>query len=409
VTKAIKLTDKEVERQVALLTRGCEALYTQEELCARLRVGAESGRQLRIKYGMDPTAPDIHLGHTVQLRMLRRFQDLGHVVVLIIGDYTARIGDPSGRDAARPVLTPDQVDQNARTYLDQAGLVLDTNPDRLEVRRNSEWFGELSFVDVLKLTGQATVQQMIARENFRKRLDEGREIAVTELLYPLMQAYDSVKIDADVEFGGSDQTFNCLMGRDLMAKGQLPRQVVIITPILVGLDGVEKMSKSKGNYIGLTDEPNDMFGKVMSIPDTLMENYFTLLTDLPAEQIRALTDADQTHPRRAKAALAGMIVESCHGKDQAHAAAAEFDRVFSQRNVPTDMPELALSPGKINIVDLVMTAGFAPSKGAARRLIAQNAVSIDGDKITDIAAAVEPASGQILRVGKRKFARFTVG
>jgi tyrosyl-tRNA synthetase len=252
-----------IDEQLPLLKRTTEAIYSEAELDQRLR----SGKQLRVKYGMDPTAPDIHLGHTVQLRLLRQFQDAGHKVILLIGDYTAKIGDPSGRDSTRPVLDDDTIAANATTYLDQAGHILDTDPARLEVRRNSEWLSKLSFADVLRLTGQVTVQQMLQRENFKKRMEAEREIVLTEFLYPLMQAYDSVAIEADVEFGGNDQTFNCLMGRDLMAKMGLARQIVIITPILVGLDGTEKMSKSKGNYVGLTDSPDDMFGKVMSIPD----------------------------------------------------------------------------------------------------------------------------------------------
>lgn len=405
-----EIDDKTLARQIMLLTRGCEAVYTQQELEQKLKAAAATGckKQLRVKFGMDPTAPDIHLGHTVPMRILRKFQDMGHCVVLIIGDFTAMIGDPSGRDTTRPMLTADEIARNADTYLEQAGAILDTAADKLEVRRNSEWLENLGYADLLKITSMATVQQMIARENFKNRLEAGKEIVLTELLYPIMQGYDSVAIKADVEFGGSDQTFNCLLGRDMMAKSDMARQVVMIVPILVGLDGTEKMSKSKGNYIAVGDEPNDMFGKVMSIPDSLMDNYFTLLTDLPREQIDVLVNPEQTHPRQAKATLGRMIVAEYHGEAAGEAAAAEFDRIFAQKDIPTDMPEVKVTAATMNIVELIVHAGFAKSKGEARRLVGQNAVSMDSDKIADIEANVELKSGQVLRVGKRRFAKIVV-
>ncbi len=402
-----KIDDNTLKQQVMLLTRGCEAVYTQQELEHKLKNAGS--RQLRVKYGMDPTSPDIHLGHTVQMRILRKFQDMGHRVVLIIGDYTAMIGDPSGRDTTRPMLTAEEIARNAETYLDQAGLILDTDPAKLEVRRNSEWLGGLSYADLLKITSMATVQQMIARENFKNRLEAGREIVVTELLYPLMQGYDSIAIKADVEFGGSDQTFNCLLGRDMMAKSGMDRQVVMITPILVGLDGAEKMSKSKGNYIAVRDDANNMFGKIMSIPDSLMDNYFTLLTDLPRGQIDELVNPQKTHPRKAKAALGEMIVAGYYGQAAGKAASAEFDRVFAQKDVPTDMPEVQVPAAAMNIVELIVHAGFAKSKGEARRLVEQNAVSIDGDRIADIDASISLKTGQVLKVGKRRFGKIVVG
>ena len=403
-----RIDDTELQRQVMLLSRGCEALYTQQELEQRLREAAESGRQLRVKLGMDPTAPDIHIGHVVQLRQVRKFQDLGHKAVLIVGDYTARIGDPSGQNKTRPVLSGEQIDANARTYFAQAGKVLDTSDEKIEIRRNSEWLKDLSFADVIQLAGQTTVARMMERDTFALRYKAGIPIGVHELLYPLMQGYDSVCIRADVELGGTDQTFNNLVGRDLQTNAGQARQIVMIFPLLVWLDGTEKMSKSKGNYIGITDEPADMFGKVMSIPDKLMDNYFTLATDLPREQIDTLLDPAQTHPRAAKAELAGAIVAQYHGPEAAAAAAAEFDRVFAERQSPSDMPDLAVAPGKVGIVALVVSAGFATSNGEARRLIQQNAVSIDGSKIADIEAEVEPTTGQVLRVGKRRFARIAV-
>jgi len=403
-----KLSDKQLQEQVLLLSRGCEGIYTLQELQERLRTSAEQGRPLRVKLGLDPTAPDIHLGHSVQLRKVRQFQDLGHKAVLIIGDYTARIGDPSGQNKTRPVLSAEQIEANAATYIAQAGRILDTSPGKLEIRRNSEWLEKLSFAEVIKLASQMTVARMMERDTFELRYKAGVPIGVHEFLYPLVQGYDSICIDADVELGGTDQTFNNLIGRQLQENaGQRP-QVVMLLPLLVGLDGVEKMSKSKGNYIGITDPPGEMFGKIMSIPDEVMANYFLLLTDVEREEIDVLTDPDQTHPRQAKAKLGRIIVSQYHGEKAAAQAAAEFDRVFSERQTPSEMPEIALPGGKINIVELVTLAGFAQSKSEARRLITQKAVSIDQEKVTDVDAEVSPKAGAILRVGKRRFGRIAV-
>ena len=397
-----------IDEKMELLLRGAERVYSADELAGRLAAAGKDGRALRVKFGMDPTAPDIHVGHAVVLRKLRQFQDLGHKAVLIIGDYTARVGDPSGQNATRPMLTGEQIKANARTYFDQAGKILDTSAGKLEIRYNSEWLEKLTFADILRLAAQMTVARMMERDTFELRFKDNVPIGVHEFLYPLMQAYDSVAIAADVELGGTDQTFNNLCGRDIQrAYGQKP-QIVMILPILVGLDGVEKMSKSKGNTIGVTDSPNDMFGKVMSIPDALMVNYFTLLTDLPADRIAAMTDPDTTHPRQAKADLARAVVATYHGADAAEAAAAEFDRVFSAREAPTDMPAIALPAGPVGIVDLIVRAGFADSNSAARRLVAQNAVSLDGEKITDPNASVSPTNGQILRVGRRRFGKIEI-
>jgi len=390
------------------LSRGCEAVYTPQELAERLASAASDGRQLRIKLGLDPTAPDIHLGHTVVLRKIRQFQDLGHKALIVIGDYTARVGDPSGVNKTRPVLSPEQIEANARTYVAQAGKVLDTADDKLEIRHNSEWLGKLNLAEIIRLASRITVARMMERDTFEKRFKAEAPIGVHEFLYPLMQGYDSVAIEADVELGGTDQTFNNLAGRTIQkAYGQV-QQIVMVMPILVGLDGVEKMSKSKGNYIALTDEPNDMFGKVMSIPDALMRNYYTLLTDLPAERIDELLDQSRTHPRRAKAELGRIIVEQYHGPDAAAAASEEFDRVFSQRHTPADMPEVVVPGGKMNIVELVAAAGLAKSNSEARRLVGQNAVSLDDRKINDIHAEVSLTDGAVLRVGKRRFATIRV-
>jgi len=389
-------TTQSIDETMQILRQGAEHLYTRQELTAKLK----TGRPLRIKLGMDPTAPDIHLGHTVVLRKMRQFQDLGHKAVLIIGDYTARIGDPTGRDTTRPVLGEDEITANAQTYLDQAGKILDTSQDKLEVRRNSEWLADLTFADVLRLTGLLTVQQMLHRENFKLRMRNDREIMVSEFMYPLMQAYDSVVIEADVELGGTDQTFNNLMGRELMTRHAMEKQVVLIMPILVGLDGHEKMSKSKGNYVAVLDEPNDMFGKIMSIPDALMKNYFTLLTPLADEQIDEVL---KEHPRTAKDRLGRLIVEQFHDTRAAEAASAEFTRRFAEKQLPSDIETHTVEAGEHPIAELIVSVGFASSKSEARRLVKQGAVSFADEKVNDptgqVNVTAEPA---VLKVGKRR-------
>ena len=391
--------------QLELLSRGVEGFYSREELKHKLSLG----RPLRVKLGMDPTAPDIHLGHSVVLKKMRQFQDLGHKAVLIIGDYTARIGDPSGRDTTRPVLDEAQIKSNATTYLDQAGRILDTDAAKLEVRHNSEWLAALTFADVLRLTAHVTVQQMLHRENFKKRMETDTEIVLSEFMYPLMQGYDSVAIDADVELGGTDQTFNNLMGRQLQERFGKPKQVVMVMPLLVGLDGREKMSKSKGNYIAITDPPTDMFGKVMSIPDNLMHNYFELCTDLPLDRIRSLTNPNDMHPRQAKDVLAQSIVESYYNTRAAHEASNEFKRRFSEGKLPSDLEDKQVGTSPIGILALVTEVGFASSNGEARRLVQQGAVSLDDVKVTDFNATVTLDEPRILKVGKRRICRVAKG
>ncbi len=400
--------EKDIASQMETLLRGVEHAYSAEELERRLAGSAKAGKPLRVKLGMDPTAPDIHIGHSVVLRKMRQFQDLGHKGVLIIGDYTARIGDPSGQNATRPMLSVEQIKTNARTYFDQAGKILDTTAAKLEIRYNSEWLEKLQLADVLRLAGQITVARMLERDTFALRYRDEVPIGLHEFLYPLMQGYDSVCVKADCELGGTDQTFNNLCGRDIQRAYGLEPQVVLVLPLLLGLDGKEKMSKSKGNYVGVTDDAVEMYGKIMSIPDALMQNYYTLLTDLPAGRIQELLDGTKTHPRQAKATLARIITAQYHGEAAAAAAAEEFDRVFAERQVPSEMPEIAIAQPRIGIVDLILAAQFAPSKGAARRLLAQNAVSIDGEKITQTDAVVEVRPGQVLRVGKRRFGRIVI-
>ncbi len=401
----------EAARQLDLLRRGAVEIYTEDELLAKLAASIHQRRPLRIKLGMDPTAPDIHLGHTVVMGKMRQFQDLGHKAVLIIGDYTARIGDPSGQDHARPVLSEEQIKENARTYFDQAGKVLDTSPDRLEVRFNSEWLDKLTFADVLRLAARMTVARMMERDTFEIRYKAGDPIGVHEFLYPLMQGHDSVAIEADVELGGTDQTFNCLAGRDLLRDALLEPQVVLTMPLLVGLDGTEKMSKSKGNTVGVTEPPKEMFGKLMSLPDDLMENYFTLLTDVPVGEIQELLQT--THPRDAKEQLAKMIVTRYYGKEAAEKEAEEFRRVFSQKEQPSQIPEVHIpeadwpslhwdtQAGTLGLASVIRYAGCASSNSEAMRLIRQGAVEINGRVVTNPQASIGiTASAVPVRVGK---------
>ena len=404
----------ETERQLAVLHRGAVEVYTEDDLRAKIARSIADGRPLRVKLGMDPTAPDIHLGHTVVMGKMRQFQDLGHRAVLIIGDYTARVGDPSGQDHTRPVLSEEQIRANARTYFEQAGKVLDLSEDRLEIRTNSEWLAGLTFADVLRLAAHMTVARMLERDSFERRHKAGDPIGIHEFLYPLMQGHDSVAIEADIELGGTDQTFNCLVGRELQrSHGQEP-QVVLTTPLLVGLDGTEKMSKSKGNYVGVTDSPKEMFGKLMSIPDALMENYFTLLTDVPLREIRETLRSE--HPRDAKQRLARSITARYHDAAAAEKAADEFRRVFAEHENPREistvylsLKDLHLDPktGQVGVASTLVASGFAPSNSEAMRLISQGAVWIDDLQITDPKAVIDPksATGSTLRVGRKKWGR----
>lgn len=391
--------------------RGCEAVYTEKELRKRLEKSREAKRPLRIKLGMDPTAPDIHLGHSVVLRKMRQFQDCGHKAVLIIGDYTARIGDPTGKTKARPTLDEATIKQNAETYFQQAGHVLDTRPEKLEIRYNSEWLAKLTFADVLRLTSHMTVQQMLQRENFKLRMQDETPIIVTEMMYPLMQAYDSVMIDADVELGGTDQTFNNLCGRDLMEKHGKPPQLVVIMPILRGLDGMEKMSKSLGNYVGLTDTPKDMFGKTMSIADSLMKEWYTLLTTLPDTEIETITDATKTHPREAKVRLAKQVVATYYDAAAADREEKLWEEVFRDGGLRDDIPTIVVpaaeceADGAIWLPKLMKLLDLAPSTSEARRLIQGGGVSVNQKKQTDPQAKITPTDDMLIQVGKRKAAR----
>ena len=400
-----------IDEQLAVLTRGCEAVYSEDDLKKRLDAGRASGKPLRVKLGLDVTAPDIHLGHTVVLRKMRQFQDLGHKAVLIIGDYTSRIGDPSGRTKTRPVLAEEAIEYNAKTYFDQAGRILDTDESKLEVRRNSEWLAPLTLADILRLTGHMTVQQMLQRDSYKKRIAAEQPIAMTEMLYPLMQAFDSVMIDADVELGGTDQTFNNLLGRDLMPRYGKPGQIVLIMPILRGLDGVDKMSKSLGNTIGVTEAAKDMFGKTMRIDDGQMAEWYTLLTSTPAEEVKTLTDASRTHPRDAKVRLAKTIVAQYHGAQAADREEDLWHKVMREGGLRDDIPEVPVAraacgdDGEVWLPKLLKLMDLCPSTSEGRRLIAGGGVSVDRQKITDTKASVAPRDGMIVQVGKRRVGR----
>ena len=393
------------EEQLKIIKKGTIDIITEEELLEKLK----EERPLIIKAGFDPTAPDLHLGHTVLLQKMRTFQQLGHTVYFIIGDFTAMIGDPSGRDKTRPPLTKEEVLKNAETYKEQVFKVLD--PKKTIVVFNSEWLGDMTAEDLIRLTSRYTVARMLEREDFKNRFKENKPISIHEFIYPLLQAYDSVAIKADVELGGSDQRFNLLIGRDIQKEYGIEKpQVAILLPLLVGIDGVRKMSKSYGNYIGITDPPEDMFGKIMSIPDELMWEYWELLTDLTIEEIEKMkkdVEEGKIHPMDVKKELGLYIVERFHSKDEAIKALEEFERVHSKKELPTDIPEIEIlsETKEIPLFELVYKAGFAPSKKEAKRLIKQGAVKIDGEKFTDPYFNVDLSKEFILQVGKRKFAR----
>ena len=394
-----------IAEKIKLLKRGTVEIYSEAELSEKLIEAAKTGRQIRIKLGLDPTSPDIHLGHTVVLRKMRQFQDLGHKAVLIIGDYTARIGDPSGQNTTRPMLSSEQIEQNAKTYFEQAGKILDTSDDKLEIRYNSEWLEKLTAVEIIQLVAKKTVAQMLQRDSFKKRLRADEDIFMHEFLYPLMQGYDSVIVRSDVELGGTDQTFNNLVGRDIQrAYGQSP-QIVMTMPILVGLDGREKMSKSKGNYISVTDEPNDMFGKVMSISDDMMENYFTLLTNLETEKIAELVNPDKTHPKDTKVLLGKTIIAQFYNEATANTVAAEFDKVFAQGQLPDDIPEVLIADPAVSVKQLLLSCKLVKTGGEAKRMVSQGAVTIAGNKPNDPNAQISPTDGMVIQVGKRRFAK----
>lgn len=401
------MSSSPAERQIEVFRSRVVDLVSDEELLAKLR----RGRPLRIKLGCDPSAPDLHLGHLVVLDPLREFQELGHTIVFLVGDFTARIGDPSGRSRTRPSLSRQEVEQNARTYRDQVGMILD--PERIEVRFNSEWMDRMTPSDLIRLASHQPVARMLERDDFDKRYREGISIGIHEFLYPLIQAYDSVALKADVEIGGTDQLFNLLLGREIQrAYGQEP-QVVLTFPLLVGTDGKEKMSKSLGNAIGITEPADEIYGKTMSIPDVILGRWCELLGSpswSDVQELRTRVAADEANPRDLKAALAARLVERFWGSKPSRDAAERFDRLFRRHETPAEMPELDLEApqdGDLRMVDVLHRAGFATSRTAAKRLIAQGGVRLDGERVPDADFSVPPGE-HVLQAGRRRFARLRI-
>ncbi len=402
---------KSVEEQLKALRRGVVEILSEDELRAKLNKSIASGKPLRVKLGIDPTSPDVHLGFTVPLRKLKTFQELGHQVVIIIGSYTAMVGDPSGKNSTRPQLSEEAVMANAKYYKEQIFKILDEK--KTEVVYNGTWFSKFSFNDVISLASKITVASLLEHDYFQNRYKNGIPISLHEFIYPLMQGWDSVEVKADIEMGGTDQRFNIIVGRALQKENGQEPQVALFMPILAGLDGKSKMSKSLGNYIGISETPKDMFGKAMSIPDPLMESYFELLTEVSLEEIdkviKGVADGS-LHPRGAKVMLAKELVKMYHGQEAAEREALEFDRVFSDKQLPSEVPEVEVSKqelqdGKIWIVKLITLAGLASGRNEAGRLVDQGAVTLDEAKVDSAKNAVSLKDGSILKVGKRKYAK----
>lgn len=401
--------DREVAEQLSVLRRGVVDVTPAHELVEKVKKSLDTGVPLRVKLGLDPSSPDIHVGHTVVLEKLRQFQSFGHTVQLVIGDFTGQIGDPTGRSETRRQLTPEQVQENARTYREQIFKILDR--DKTEVHFNSTWLGPLHFADVVRLASTLTVARMLERDDFKKRFAEGAPISIHEFFYPLMQGYDSVALRTDVELGGTDQTFNLLMGRTLQKEYGLEPQVAITMPLLEGLDGVQKMSKSLGNYIGVSEPAREIYGKAMSVPDALMPRYLELVSGLSPVRVGEIVEglaSGTCHPRDGKMALAYALTTRFAGKEEADHAQGEFVQVFQKRSLPDDMPDFAVSADKQPLVPLLVAAGLAPSNSEARRLIAGGGVKIDGVGVADQQAELTPQSGMVVQVGKRRFARLMV-
>jgi tyrosyl-tRNA synthetase len=399
---------KPLDEQLALIKKGCQEIIREEELKEKLEKSLASGKPLRVKAGFDPTAPDLHIGHTVLIQKLKHFQDLGHQVVFLIGDFTGLIGDPSGKSETRPPLTEEEVKANAATYERQIFKVLD--PERTVIDFNSRWMKPMQAQDLIRLAARHTVARMLERDDFHKRMVSQTPIAIHEFLYPLIQAYDSVALEADVELGGTDQKFNLLVGRDIQREyGQEP-QIVITLPLLEGLDGVQKMSKSLGNYVGIDEPPREMFGKMMSVPDSLMLRYYELLSDISPEDLAKLTrdlESGAKHPRDAKEELAREITARYHGDAAAADAAREFAHIFREGGLPEEIEEAVLTAAtdRVWLPKVLMEAGLTASTSEARRLISQGGVQVDGEKITDVNAEVPAGQAFLLQVGKRRFKR----
>ncbi|QTC41453.1 tyrosine--tRNA ligase [Bacillus sp. V3] len=400
----------EVERQISLYQNGVVETIPENELRDKVVRSIQTGKPLKIKLGLDPTAPDVHLGHTVVLNKLKHFQENGHIIQLIIGDFTGKIGDPTGKSTVRKQLTDEDVKVNAQTYFEQFGRVLDM--EKVELYYNSEWLTPLNLEDVIRLSSSITVARLIERNDFSNRIATGKPISLHEFFYPLMQGYDSVALESDIELGGTDQHFNVLMGRHLQEHYGKEKQVVMLLPLLEGLDGVDKMSKSKHNYIGIDEPPNEIFGKTMSIPDELIVKYFNLVTDLPLEEKQKISAglADETlHPRDAKVRLARTIVSMFHGEEAAAAAVGHFQTVFQKGSLPEDIPSIEWKgAADVSIIELLVGLGMQSSKSEARRMIKNGGIRIDGEKVLDTELVVSITDGMIVQVGKRKFVRVKV-
>jgi tyrosyl-tRNA synthetase len=404
----MKTMNYTIEEQVSLIERGTVDVVSRDDLAKKLKKSQESGIPLKIKTGFDPTAPDLHLGHTVLIQKMKHFQDLGHDIYFLIGDFTGMIGDPTGKSETRKPLTLDDVARNAETYKEQIFKILD--PEKTKVVFNSTWLGKLTSHDMIRLASQLTVARMLEREDFRVRFDNERPISIHEFLYPLIQGYDSVALEADVELGGTDQLFNLLMGRDLQRAWKQEPQVVITMPLLEGLDGVNKMSKSLGNYIGITESADDIYGKVMSVSDALMFRYYELLSDLPASGIKELESSmheGSIHPKEVKKKLARELTARFYSSDAAEKADQTFEQVFKHHGLPDNIPELHLNKdeGEIWLPKLLVKAGLTGSTSEARRLIKQQAVALDGEKVQDVEYKVQPCDEIMIKVGKRRFAK----
>lgn len=404
----IKINFPPLNEQLDVIKRGASEIIPEEELISKIEKSIKSNTQLIIKLGCDPSRPDLHIGHSVVLRKLEQFQSLGHQAVLIIGDFTGMIGDPSGRNITRPSLTLEEARKNGQSYFEQASKILDK--EKTKILHNSDWLGKMSFEDVIRLSSKYTVARMLERDDFTKRYKTGLPISMHELLYPLAQAMDSVVIKNDVELGGTDQKFNLLVGRDIQREHGLEPQVILTMPLIAGTDGVEKMSKSYDNYIGISDPPKDIYGRTLSIPDKLIYNYFELATDISKDELAKIKNKledGKTNPRNLKRQLARTFVRMYYDEQASKNAEDEFDKIFIKKDVPDEIPEFNLSAfsGQINIMDLIVEVKFAPSKSEARRLVLQGGVSIDSKKINDINTSINIKNGQILKVGKRKFAK----
>lgn len=393
-----------VEEQLAIIKRGAVEIVPEQELIEKLKKSKKENKPLKVKLGVDPTRPDLHLGHSVILRKMRQFQDLGHEVILIIGGFTAMIGDPTGQNKTRPPLTIEEVNENAQTYIDQAKKILDE--DRLTLTNNNDWLGPMDFMDVVRLSSKLTVARMIERDDFSKRFENNEAISLHEFLYPLAQGQDSVYLKSDIELGGTDQKFNLLVGRQLQKDDGQDQQVCLMMPLLVGTDGSAKMSKSYDNYIGIDEAPNDMYGKTLSVPDELIYTYFELVTDIATEDLPAIKEKAEKDPRNAKHDLAYTVVRMYHGEESAKAAKEHFEQTVINKQVPDDAPEFEYNSGEeLRLLDVISDTGFSPSNGETKRMMKQGGISLDDEKIKDINHTITLESGQevALKVGKRNF------